>query len=205
MLQELIAAGKIKPRTKWKQIYPSFANDERYLNILGNPGSNPLELFWDVVDNLDQKLESKIAVAESAINRYNERLMDEDGGTNSKGDKPGFKVGPETSEDAFLDIIKADEDADVKKMNLNELKEIFHSVSLLTSFIACFFLTLLQMHEAVLKQYADEKRRAERKLRHLQDDLRYALKKLPEPLDLNLSYEEVRFVFLLSFSNSEIS
>lgn len=48
------------------------------------------------------------------------------------------------------------------------------------------------MHETVLKQHADEKRRAERKLRHLQDDLRYALKKLPEPLDVNLSYEEVR-------------
>lgn len=48
-----------------------------------------------------------------------------------------------------------------------------------------------QMHEAVLKQHADEKRRAERKLRHLQDDLRYALKKLSEPLDVTLSYEEV--------------
>lgn len=49
-----------------------------------------------------------------------------------------------------------------------------------------------QMHEKVLKQAADEKRRGERKLRHLQDDLRYALKKLPETLDVNLSYEEVR-------------
>ena len=43
-----------------------------------------------------------------------------------------------------------------------------------------------------LKQQADEKRRAERRQRHLQDDLRYALKKLPEPIDLSLSYEDVR-------------
>ena len=50
------------------------------------------------------------------------------------------------------------------------------------------------MHESVIKQHADEKRRAERKLRHLQDDLRYALKKLPEPLDINLPYEEVRLI-----------
>ena len=49
-----------------------------------------------------------------------------------------------------------------------------------------------QLHEKVLKQAADEKRRGERKLRHLQDDLRYALKKLPEPLDLNMPYEDVR-------------
>lgn len=34
-------------------------NDERYLTILGNPGSNPLELFWDMVDALDQRLEDK--------------------------------------------------------------------------------------------------------------------------------------------------
>lgn len=47
------------------------------------------------------------------------------------------------------------------------------------------------MHEAAVKKQADEKRRAERKLRHQQDDLRYALKKLSEPLDVNLSYEEV--------------
>ena len=26
----------------------------------------------------------------------------------------------------------------------------------------------------------------------MQDDLRYAIKKLPEPLDLSLSYDEVR-------------
>ena len=42
-----------------------------------------------------------------------------------------------------------------------------------------------------IKKQSDEKRRAERKQRHLQDDLRYALKKLPEPLDISLRYEEV--------------
>lgn len=41
------------------------------------------------------------------------------------------------------------------------------------------------------KQY-EEKRRTERRQRHLQDDLRYAMKKLPEPLDITLSYEAVR-------------
>jgi pre-mRNA-processing factor 40 len=46
------------------------------------------------------------------------------------------------------------------------------------------------MSEAV-KQQADERRRAERRQRHLQDDLRYALKKLSEPIDLNMTYEDV--------------
>lgn len=48
-----------------------------------------------------------------------------------------------------------------------------------------------QVRDLAIKKQADEKRRAERKQRHLQDDLRYALKKLPEPLDISLRYEDV--------------
>ena len=40
-----------------------------------------------------------------------------------------------------------------------------------------------------MKKQADERRRADRKQRHLQDDLRYALKKLPDPIDITLAYE----------------
>ena len=54
MLNELVKSGEIKARTKWKQVYSSFANDNRYLDMLGNPGSNPIELFWDIVDALEQ-------------------------------------------------------------------------------------------------------------------------------------------------------
>ena len=51
---------------------------------------------------------------------------------------------------------------------------------------------VMQLHEQVLRQQADEKRRAERRARHMQDDLRYALKKLPEPFDVTIGYEDVR-------------
>jgi hypothetical protein len=53
--------------------------------------------------------------------------------------------------------------------------------------ISCIF----QLHQQALKNQADEKRRTERKQRHLQDDLRYALKKLSAPLDISLSYDAV--------------
>jgi pre-mRNA-processing factor 40 len=125
----LVTESKIRPRTKWKHIYPLFANDDRYINILGNPGSNPLELFWDVVDSLDQKLEAKVAIVEGAINRHNERLKDGDG-MHVDGDSSVFKVGPNTTEDAFLEIIKADDDPEIRQLSLGELKEIFHSVSI---------------------------------------------------------------------------
>ena len=46
------------------------------------------------------------------------------------------------------------------------------------------------LSDAVKKQEY-EKKRAERKQRHLQEDLRYAMKKLDEPINVNASYEEV--------------
>lgn len=49
----------------------------------------------------------------------------------------------------------------------------------------------MQLHEQAVRQQVDEKRRAERRARHLQDDLRYAIKKLPEPLDISLGYDDV--------------
>lgn len=48
-----------------------------------------------------------------------------------------------------------------------------------------------QLRDQALKIQAEEKRRAERRQRHLQDDLRYALKKLEKPIDVNATYEEV--------------
>jgi pre-mRNA-processing factor 40 len=48
-----VKEGIIIEGTKWKEIIPLFKDDERFLNMLGQPGSNPLELFWDIVDALE--------------------------------------------------------------------------------------------------------------------------------------------------------
>ncbi|KAI0367020.1 hypothetical protein BV20DRAFT_1123833 [Pilatotrama ljubarskyi] len=207
LLNGLVESGQIKARTKWKQVYPTFANDNRYLDMLGNPGSNPIELFWDIVDALDQKLDAKIEVAMGAVKRHNKALEEkakeqqqekEKQGESMEGTEasedgakaedssaaaaaaPGaesqpkpFVVGPETTEEEFMNVVKADADESVKALTDEDLKEIYQS-----------------LHDAALKKQAEEKRRAERKQRHLQDDLRYALKKVPELHDANLSYEE---------------
>ncbi|KAI0080143.1 pre-mRNA-processing protein prp40 [Panus rudis PR-1116 ss-1] len=180
LLQELVNDGKIKARTKWKQVYPNFSDDKRYLDILGNPGSNPLELFWDVVDNMDQKLDAKIAVVEKAIKRYNDALPRPsteneklEGQEGQVTEVKTFKVVPETTKEELLEIIRKDDSDEIKQLTEEDLEEIYQT-----------------LHEQAVKHQADEKRRAERRLRHLQDDLRYALKKLPEPIDLNMSYEE---------------
>lgn len=139
MLEELVGAGEIKARTKWKDVYPLFRSDERYLNMLGNPGSNPLELFWDVLDELDQKLEKKIAVVEDAIGRYNAARAKQAGGdTNGdvkmtdgepaaaeasqekeKEKDAGFVVDPETAEEEFLAVVKAGSEGDIAVESLS--------------------------------------------------------------------------------------
>lgn len=66
-MQELKQQGKIKAGTKWKEIYPVVQNDERFTDMLSNPGSTPLELFWDVVDEMDQKIEEDTRVIENIL------------------------------------------------------------------------------------------------------------------------------------------
>ncbi|KAH9935883.1 uncharacterized protein BXZ73DRAFT_89380 [Epithele typhae] len=175
LLNGLVTSGEIKARTKWKQVYPSFSSDPRYLDMLGNPGSNPIELFWDVIDVLDQKLDEKIAVAEAAIKKHNQALdskMKEDDGTAVTDGLKAFEVSPESTEQEFLRIVKDNLDGGTSLSEV-DLKEIYHS-----------------LHDVSVKKQADEKRRAERKQRHLQDDLRYALKKVPELHDASLSYQD---------------
>ncbi|KAJ7274530.1 hypothetical protein B0H12DRAFT_1089132 [Mycena haematopus] len=192
LLEELVGAGEIEARTKWKKVYPLFRSDERYLNMLGNPGSNPLELFWDVVDALDQKLEKKLAIVGDAIERYNAAHAKQAGAAEGdtkmadgeqetadqsqekeKDKVTGFVVDTETTEDEFLAVVKAGSEGDitVESLSLEDLKVVYTT-----------------MRDMALKKRADEKRRAERRLRHLQDDLRYALKKLNIPAE-TVEYE----------------
>ena len=59
LLNELKKDGKIKANTKWKSIYPLIEKDDRYLRMLGQSGSSPLDFFWDVVDEQSQIFEQR--------------------------------------------------------------------------------------------------------------------------------------------------
>jgi pre-mRNA-processing factor 40 len=135
-MQQFVNEGNIKARTKWKQIYPLLSNDDRYLGMLGNPGSNPLELFWDVVDNLDQKLDAKIAAVNDVIRKHNVKLQPEgsdddmkvdgdDGGAKSKS----FVVGPETTEEELVALVRDETNETTRKISHRDLKEVYQNVS----------------------------------------------------------------------------
>ncbi|KAG9223804.1 hypothetical protein CCMSSC00406_0004855 [Pleurotus cornucopiae] len=223
LLAELAAAGHIRARTQWKAVYPLFRDDARYAALLGSPGSNPLELFWDAVDRLDQALDARMGVVEGVVGAY---LARGGGGEQQQADdaKEGKQEGegkdgevkeeakpfvtPDTTEEEFRRVVaEAQAWAEAKAAAaaqaqpnqntgdtdgvenegesvkaLKELKEMGEDD------LRLIWETL---REQALKRQADEKRRAERRQRHLQDDLRYALKKLPGGVDVGMSYEEV--------------
>lgn len=131
VLHELTQSGAIKARTKWKEVYPLFRDDERYLDMLGNPGSNPLELFWDAVDTLDQQLDAKVGIVEDVIKRHNARLEEKAKGT---GDDAmdvvhvPFVVTPETTWTEFAGVMNAEADSSLKALSDDELQLVFKTV-----------------------------------------------------------------------------
>ncbi|KAJ5243129.1 uncharacterized protein N7469_001456 [Penicillium citrinum] len=56
LLKELRSQGKIKAGSKWMNIRPLFQDDPRYQAILGQPGSTPLDLFWDMLEEEERSL-----------------------------------------------------------------------------------------------------------------------------------------------------
>jgi pre-mRNA-processing factor 40 len=94
--------------------------------MLGKPGSNPIELFWDVVDDLDQKLDSKILIVEAAVKRHNTKLND-----NAEGSSQPWSIQPETTEAGFLKVMQDNSDEELAALSPDDLTQIFTTVWLL--------------------------------------------------------------------------
>lgn len=71
----------------WKSTYPLLASTHAYLNLLGQPGSTPIDLFWDVIDELEQKLEEDCKALET--------LWFQREGATSAGEDVGIEGGEE--------------------------------------------------------------------------------------------------------------
>ena len=144
LLQDLVKIGAIKARTKWKEIYPLFRDDERYLSMLGNPGSNPIELFWDIVDGMDQQLDAKIAAVEDVFKKANVTESEKTKSSPDADSKMADAQAPnspfvtaETTWDDFMTVINAHADSNVKSLSEDDLKNVFKTVSLTPTTIYC--------------------------------------------------------------------
>lgn len=110
LLHELRSEGVITARTAWRSIYPRVANEERFRAALAQPGSTPIELFWDVVDELDVQLEEKVARVEAVLKRKE------------------FKPTEETTREEFEQVVKGEVDLEERDITL-----VFDEVRVTTS------------------------------------------------------------------------
>ena len=128
--------------------------------MLGNPGSNPLELFWDAVDALDQKLDAKIVVVEDAIKRFNAKhhppaeAKEEPSDDKMKtDDETSFTITAETTWDEFVNVIQEDEEA-VKTLSQEDLQLVFKTVRVFIC-LHCSFSNLTRFLSA--SRYGNQK------------------------------------------------
>jgi len=106
--------------------------------MLGNPGSNPLELFWDTVDTLDQKLDAKIAVVEDVMKRwtppYNEVSRDGDGDVKMSEAEKGFVVEVDTTVEQFLGALEQNVTDALRSLESVDMVEVFTEVCVCSDF-----------------------------------------------------------------------
>ncbi|KAG0275076.1 hypothetical protein BGZ95_009210 [Linnemannia exigua] len=93
LLTELRTSGQLNAKSCWMQIHPLIKEDPRYISILGQPGSTPMELFWDLIEDLDERLYQDRKVVQTALSN-----MD-------------YQVQPETTFDEFQAAVSKQEKA----------------------------------------------------------------------------------------------
>ncbi|KAF1972884.1 hypothetical protein BU23DRAFT_466556 [Bimuria novae-zelandiae CBS 107.79] len=108
LLRELQNAGKLGTGTKWKEIHPLVEDDARYTAMLGQTGSSPIDLFWDVIEAEEQKFRALRRVALDA-------LLDE-----------RYEVTTSTPYEEFVDVMRAN--PRTKHINDQTMKNIFDYV-----------------------------------------------------------------------------
>lgn len=66
-----MAAGSVQSQSKWKDVLPLLKNEPAYLNLVGNAGSTPIDLFFDCVDGLEEQLRAKMGSVNAALSARN--------------------------------------------------------------------------------------------------------------------------------------
>lgn len=89
-----------------------------------------MELFWDVVDQLDQKLDAKIATAEECIRR-----VEVPNDSPEDAAKVAVVIAQSTLGE-FVKRIRRDPESG-RKLNEEDLQEVFRCVSVFTSTCFC--------------------------------------------------------------------
>ncbi|KAG0030861.1 hypothetical protein BGZ82_007267 [Podila clonocystis] len=91
LLSELRSKGQLNAKTCWMQIHPLIKEDSRYQAVLGQPGSTPMELFWDLIEDLDERLYQDRKLVQDALKSID------------------YEIIPETTFEQFAELMKNNE------------------------------------------------------------------------------------------------
>ncbi|KRZ44549.1 Pre-mRNA-processing factor 40 -like protein B, partial [Trichinella pseudospiralis] len=106
MLDEMYKMGVLNCHSLWRVLYPTFAKDPRFTEMLGQPGSTPLDLFKFYVMNLKERFD------------YDKRIL------KAILKEKKFTVEAETAYENFLKQVKDDtRTADIPVCNMKQCFE----------------------------------------------------------------------------------
>lgn len=110
LLNELHEKGKLTSMSLWVELYPSIRADVRFTNMLGQPGSTPLDLFKFFVEDLKDRFHGEKKIIKEILREKN------------------FVVEVNTVYDDFVTVISEDKrsatlDAGNVKLTYNSLLE----------------------------------------------------------------------------------
>lgn len=66
-LQGLIRNGTLTARTPWPVIYDVVKTDEGFTDLIGQPGSSPLDMYFDAIEELDDKLKARTVAIQKTL------------------------------------------------------------------------------------------------------------------------------------------
>ena len=216
LMHEMAEKGELTMESKWKEVHERIKDDERYLALLGQPGSGPLELWMDAVDDLAEETygaAEKLDKAFKALPVSNGSAKDGAvaNGEAKDGQASSSSVSGNGNGDANGDAQDSmDVDGQPPTETETESSTTPGKITLSTPFSTfTHWLTLLptsaqpppalakriyDMHiRRLTQQAADDARRAERKRRHRVDDLRYALKGVAKDIE-GMEWDEAKGV-----------
>ncbi|XP_060108588.1 pre-mRNA-processing factor 40 homolog B [Heteronotia binoei] len=70
-LDELHESGRLHSMSTWMELYPSLSTDRRFANMLGQPGSTPLDLFKFYVEDLKARFHDEKKIIKDILKDRN--------------------------------------------------------------------------------------------------------------------------------------
>jgi pre-mRNA-processing factor 40 len=171
LLQSLRSQGKIKAGTKWMTILPEIEEDPRYVAMLGQSGSTPLDLFWDMTEEEERALRGRRNDVYDVLEVG--RFLSHHQSMLTMWQDKRYEVTPKTTFDEFFDVMLTDRRTAHTDRDVLEL--IFQ-----------------RLHDKVLRRSEDEKHAADRHQRRAVDALRSRIKHLEPPVRVTDAWEEVK-------------